>query len=82
MPDSSMLESLPVRPRGRLQLAWNAPALQGDALLARGATSASHAGWPLSPEVLAALHRVTPDDRRRIENSMRALLDMPFLPRP
>lgn len=37
-------------------------------------------GWPLSPELLAALHRATPAQRRIIENQARVALELGVIP--
>lgn len=53
------------------------------AALRREPTGANRSGgWPLSPDLLAALHTATLADRWRAENAMRTVLDMPLLPRP
>lgn len=53
------------------------------AALRREPTGANRSGgWPLSPDLLAALHAATPANRWCAENAVRAVLDMPFLPRP
>jgi transcriptional regulator with XRE-family HTH domain len=36
-------------------------------------------GWPLSPELLAALQNMDTKTRRRIENTIRGSLEMPLL---
>lgn len=36
-------------------------------------------GWPLSPELLAALQNMDGKVRRRIENTIRGSLDIPLL---
>lgn len=37
-------------------------------------------GWPLTPELLAALHSMDTKSARRVENTLRSMLDMPTLP--
>lgn len=40
---------------------------------------ARYYAWPFTPELLARLAAVDPEERRRLENSVRGQLDMPLL---
>lgn len=42
----------------------------------------SMTGWPLSPELLAALHHATPEQKEILESQARALLKMKQRPGP
>lgn len=42
-------------------------------------SGANRAGWPLSPELLAALLKATPKEKRQVENLARNQLDMPLI---
>ena len=64
-----------------LKLAWSAPGPQQRTFVTGTVTVWLGTGWPLSSEVLAALNRLKPDDRRRIENGIRGEFLMALLPK-
>lgn len=69
--------------KGRHQPSWSQilriEQITGHSLIAQERAGST---WPFSQELLASLRALPPDQLRRIENQLRAGLDMPLLAQP